>query len=54
MRGNPVITVLAIIGALVVLGIVLKVAFALLGVIVAVAIVLALFYFVQNATGRRP
>ncbi|MDB5681977.1 MAG: hypothetical protein JWO16_1782 [Sphingomonas bacterium] len=54
MRGNPVITVFAIIGALVVLGIVLKVAFALIGLAVAVGIVLVLFYFVQNAMRRRP
>ena len=51
---NPIITVFAIIGAVVILGIVLKVAFALIGLAVAVGIVLVLVYFVRNAMGRRP
>ena len=42
-----------IIGALVLLGLVLKVAFALIGLAIAVGIVLALVYFIQNAMGKR-
>jgi len=49
---NPILAVFAIIGALVLLGLVLKVAFALIGLAVAVAIVLFVFYFVQNAMGK--
>jgi hypothetical protein len=54
MKGmNPVIAVFAIIGALVILGIVLRVAFALIGLAIVVAVVLVIFYFVQNALGKR-
>ncbi|MBN8815111.1 MAG: hypothetical protein J0J06_06655 [Sphingomonas sp.] len=54
MRGmNPILGLFAIIGALVILCIVLKVAFALIGLIVTVGIVLVLFYFVRGAMGGR-
>ncbi len=53
MRGmNPIVAVFVIIGALVVLGVVLKVAFTLIGLAIAVGIVLFAFYFVRNAMGR--
>ncbi|MGN6278035.1 MAG: hypothetical protein ACTHM8_04850 [Sphingomonas sp.] len=56
MRGtvNPIIAVFAIIGALVILGLVLRVAFALIGLAIVVGAVLVIFYFVQNAMGKRP
>ena len=54
MRGiNPIVAVLAIIGALVVLGLVLKVAFSLIGVAVVVGLALVAFYFVQGVMGKR-
>ena len=54
MRGmNPILAVFAIIGALVLLGIVLKIAFALIGVVLAVGIVLVGFYFIRGAMGGR-
>ena len=54
MRGtNPIIAVFAIIGALVILGLVLRVAFALIGLALVVGAVLVIFYFVQNAMGKR-
>jgi len=54
MRGmNPIIAVLAIIGALVVLGLVLKVAFSLIGVAIVVGLALVAFYFVQGVMGKR-
>lgn len=55
MRGNvnPIIAVSAIIGALVILGLVLRVAFALIGLALVVGAVLVIFYFVQNAMGKR-
>ena len=54
MRGvNPIIAVLAIIGAVVVLGIVLKVAFSLLWLAIVVGLVLVAFYFVQGVMGKR-
>lgn len=54
MRGvNPIVAILAIIGALVVLGIVLKVAFHLIGVMIVVGLVLVAFYFVQGVMGKR-
>ena len=55
MRGmNPIVAVFAIIGALVLLGIVLRTLFALIGVIVAVGIVLIAYYFLRGAMGKRP
>lgn len=56
MRGNvnPIIAIFAIIGALVILGLVLRVAFALIGLAIVVGAVLVIFYFVQNAMGKRP
>ncbi|MBN8807196.1 MAG: hypothetical protein J0I47_03010 [Sphingomonas sp.] len=54
MTGNPLITVLAIVGGLVLLGIVLKVAFALIGLAITVGIVLMLVYFIKNMVGGRP
>jgi hypothetical protein len=55
MRGNvnPIIAVFAIIGGLVILGLVLRVAFALIGLAIVVGAVLVIFYFVQNAMGKR-
>jgi hypothetical protein len=53
MRGmNPILAVFAIIGALVLLGIVANVAVKLIGLAIMVAIVLALVYFVRNAMGK--
>jgi predicted membrane protein len=53
MRGmNPIVAVFAIIGALVLLGIVLRTLFALIGVIVAVGIVLVAYYFLRGALGK--
>lgn len=54
MRSNPLVTVLVIIGAVVVLGFVLKLAFKLIGLAIAVGVVLVLFYFVRGMMGRRP
>jgi hypothetical protein len=50
---NPIVTILAIIGGIVVLGFVLKVTFKLLGLLILVAIGLAIYFAVQNATGKR-
>jgi predicted membrane protein len=54
MRGlNPIIAVLAIIGAVVVLGIVLKVAFSLLWLAIVVGMIIVAVYFVQGVMGKR-
>ncbi|WP_186729104.1 hypothetical protein [Sphingomonas panacisoli] len=50
---NPILAVFVIIGALVVLGVVLKIAFALIGIVLAVGIVLVAFYFLRGAMGGR-
>ncbi len=50
---KPIIAVLAIIGAIVVLGLVLKVAFSLLWLAIVVGLVLVAFYFVQGVMGKR-
>jgi predicted membrane protein len=53
LNANPLITVLAIIGGLIVLGIVLKVAFALIGLAITVGIILVLVYFIREMVGGR-
>ena len=55
MKGmNPIVLVLAVIGGLIVLGIVLKVAFKLIGFALLVGAVLVVWYFVQGALGKKP
>ena len=54
MKGmNPIVAILAIIGAVVVLGIVLKVAFKLIGLAIVVGLVVIAVYFVQGMTGKK-
>jgi hypothetical protein len=54
MRGmNPIVAVFAIIGAVIVLGLVLKIALKLIGLAVAVGIVLVASYFLRGALGGR-
>ena len=50
---NPIIAIFAIIGGLVLLGIVVRVASALIGLAIVVGVVLVIFYFVQNAMRNR-
>ena len=50
---NPIIAVFAIIGGLVILGIVLRVFMALFSVAVLLVIGLVIYYFVQNSGKRR-
>ena len=53
MKGmNPIVLVFVIIGALVVLGFVLKVAFTLIGLALLVGAGVILYYFVQGAKGN--
>lgn len=49
---NPIVTILAIIGGIVVLGWVLKLTFKLLGLLILVAIGLMIFFAAQKAMGR--
>lgn len=51
---NPIIAILAIIGGLIVLGLVLRVAVALIGLAVIIGAALAIWYFVQAAIGKKP
>jgi hypothetical protein len=54
MKGmNPIVLVLAVIGGLIVLGVVLKVAFKLIGFALLVGAVLVIWYFVQGAMGKK-
>lgn len=54
MKGiNPIVAILAIIGAIVVLGLVLKIAFKLIGLALVVGLVLVGYYFVQGAMGKK-
>ncbi|MGY4396373.1 putative exporter [Sphingomonas sp. UYAg733] len=52
MNKNTVITILAIIGGLVVLGWALKLTFKLLGLLIVIGIGLAIYFAVQSATGK--
>jgi len=53
MKGvNPIVAVLAVIGGLVVLGIVLRITFSLLPLLVLIAIGVFVYILVQNATGK--
>ena len=53
MKGvNPIVAVLAVIGGLVVLGIVLRITFSLLPLLVLIAIGVGVYVLVQNATGK--
>ncbi|MEO7680068.1 MAG: hypothetical protein ABIS14_05165 [Sphingomonas sp.] len=49
---NPIVIILAIIGAIVVLGLVLKVAFKLIGLAILVGIGLVIYFFVQGMTRK--
>lgn len=49
---NPIVIVLAVIGAFVVLGLVLKVAFKLIGLAVIIGLGLIVYFAVQGAQGR--
>ncbi|WCM27929.1 hypothetical protein NDN01_03080 [Sphingomonas sp. QA11] len=49
---NTLVTVLAIIGGLVVLGLVLKVTFKLLGLLILIGVGLVIYFAVQSATGK--
>ena len=49
---NPIVTILAIIGGIVVLGWVLKLTFKFLGLLILIAIGLVIYFAVQKATGR--
>jgi hypothetical protein len=49
---NPLILILAVIGGFVVLGLVLKVAFKLIGLLLLLAVGVAIYFFVQRATGK--
>jgi len=49
---NTIITILAVIGGLVVLGFVLKVTFKLLGLLILIGIGLVIYFAVQSATGK--
>ena len=51
---NPIIAILAIIGGLIVLGLVLRVAVAMIGLAVIIGAALAIWYFVQAAIGKKP
>ena len=54
MKGlNPIVAILAIIGAIVVLGVVLKIAFKLIGLTLVVGLILVGYYFVQGAMGKK-
>ncbi len=50
---NPIIAVLAVIGGLVVLGFLLRVAFGLLPLLVLIAIGVGIYLFFQQQAGRR-
>jgi hypothetical protein len=53
MRGNSVIvTILAIIGGIVVLGWVLKLAFNLIGTLVLIGLAVVFYLFVQKLVGK--
>ncbi|WP_160296900.1 hypothetical protein [Sphingomonas sp. ERG5] len=52
MNKNTVITILAIIGGIVVLGWALKLTFKLLGLLIVIGIGLAIYFAVQGATGK--
>ncbi|MES2095809.1 MAG: hypothetical protein V4459_03545 [Pseudomonadota bacterium] len=55
MKGmNPIVLVLAVIGGLIVLGVVLKVAFKLIGFALLIGAGLVIWYFVQGAMGKKP
>lgn len=49
---NTLVTILAIIGGLVVLGLVLKVTFKLLGLLILIGVGLVIYFAVQSATGK--
>jgi hypothetical protein len=49
---NPLVLVLAVIGGLVVLGLVLKLAFNLFGLVILLVAGAVIYFAVQNATGK--
>jgi hypothetical protein len=49
---HPIVAVLAVIGGLVVLGMVLRITFSLLPLLVLIAIGVGVYILVQNATGK--
>jgi len=53
MKGvNPIVAVLAVIGGLVVLGLILRITFTLLPLLVLLAIGVFVYVLVQNATSK--
>jgi hypothetical protein len=53
MKGvNPIVAVLAVIGGLVVLGLILRITFSLLPLLILIAIGVFVYVLVQNATGK--
>ena len=54
MRGNNnlIVTILAIIGGIVVLGLVLKVAFKLIGIAIVLGLAVLVYLFIQNLAGK--
>lgn len=52
MSKNTLVTILAIIGGIVVIGWALKVTFKLLGLLIVIGIGLAIYFAVQSATGK--
>ena len=53
MKGlNPIIAVLAVIGGLVILGLILRITFTLLPLLVLIGLGVFVYILVQNATGK--
>ena len=53
MKGvNPIVAVLAVIGGLVVLGLILRITFSLLPLLILIAIGVGVYVLVQNAAGK--
>lgn len=54
MKGvNPIVAVLAVIGGLVVLGLILRITFSLLPILVLIGLGVFVYVLVQNATAKR-
>jgi len=53
MKGvNPIVAVLAVIGGLVLLGVILRITLGLLPILVLIGLGVAVYFIVQNATGK--
>jgi len=53
MKGvNPIVAVLAVIGGLVVLGLILRITFSLLPLLVLIGLGVVVYFVVQNASGK--